>query len=285
MPTFKNRPPVELKGLSYAYPGSNRPVLKNIHATVCRGEFIAVIGPNGSGKSTLARLISGLLQPTGGKVIIDGLEAGDPAAGDAIRQRVGLVLQNPDNQLVAAAVEEDVAFGPENLNLPPDQVRRLVDNALDAVGLQHLRRRPPHLLSGGEKQRLAIAGLLALKPSVLVLDEPTSMLDPLGRQGVVRVLRSLADAGKAVVMITHHMDEAARADRIWVLDGGVLAADDSPGTIFARERRLLRSLGLGLTGMAELACGLADRGVALPPEIVTIEDLVDYLCRVLKQKN
>jgi len=281
----KNRPLVELKGLSYTYPGSDRPVFKDIHATVCRGEFIAVIGPNGSGKSTLARLISGLLQPTGGKVIIDGLEAGDPAAGDAIRQRVGLVVQNPDNQLVAAVVEEDVAFGPENLNLPPVQVRRRVDDALDAVGLQHLRRRPPHLLSGGEKQRLAIAGLLALKPSCLVLDEPTSMLDPLGRQGVLQVLRSLAGAGKAVVMVTHHMDEAARADRIWVLGNGVLAADDSPGTIFGREHRLLSSLGLGLPGMAELACCLANRGVALPPDIVVIEDLVDYLCRVLKQKN
>jgi energy-coupling factor transport system ATP-binding protein len=275
---------IELKNVFYTYPGSDRFVLRGIDAKVECGEFIAVIGPNGSGKSTLARLMSGLLLPARGQVLIDGLDTGTPEAREEIRRRVGLVLQNPDNQLVAVQVEEDVAFGPGNLNLPPAEIRRRVDESLEAVNLSGLRARPPHLLSGGEKQRLAIAGILALRPRYLVLDEPTSMLDPLGRREVLRVLRNLAQSGISVILITHLMEEAALSDRVWVLADGGLAANDSPGAVFSRPG-MLRELGLGLPFSAELACSVAAPGVDVPPGIVTMEDLVCFLCSVLKQTS
>ncbi len=272
---------IELQSVSYAYPGSQFPVLQDICLCVGRAEFISVIGPNGSGKSTLARIISGLLLPTGGRVLVDGMDTGTPKTRKDIRRRVGLVLQNPDNQLVAAVVEEDVAFGPENLCLPSAEVRRRVEDALNAVGLSQVRGRPPHMLSGGEKQRLAIAGLLALCPLCVVLDEPTSMLDPVGRQEVLQVLRHLSDSGTAVILITHHMDEAAGADRVWVLGKGGVLADDEPAAVFSRVK-LLHELGLTSTSAGDLAYRLSERGLELPTGIVIMEDMIKYLCRVLK---
>ncbi len=272
---------IELQSVSYAYPGSKFPVLQDICLHVGKAEFISVIGPNGSGKSTLARLISGLLLPSAGRVLVDGMDTGTAETRKEIRRRVGLVLQNPDNQLVAAVVEEDVAFGPENLCLPPAEVRRRVEDAMNAVGLSQLRRRPPHMLSGGEKQRLAIAGLLALCPSCVVLDEPTSMLDPMGRQEVLQVLRHLSDSGTAVILITHHMDEAADADRVWVLGKGGVLVDDEPEAVFSRVK-LLHKLGLTSTSAGDLAYRLSEQGLELPNGIVTMEDMIDYLCSVLK---
>ncbi|WP_347489959.1 energy-coupling factor transporter ATPase [Desulfoscipio sp. XC116] len=275
---------IKLHNLAYLYPHVPNPVIKDINNNINAGEFIAVIGANGSGKSTLARLIAGLLIPSSGCVVINGMDTRLSANREEIRRYVGLVMQNPDNQLVAAVVEEDVAFGPENLCLPSEEVRSRVEDALNAVGLSRMRERPPHMLSGGEKQRLAIAGLLALRPSCLILDEPTSMLDPVGRQEVIRVLRQLADAGTAVVMITHHMDEAAGADRVWVLGKGSLLADAEPEVIFGQVD-LLHELGLALPGTSDLTCRLAERGVELPSDLVTMEGMVDYLCRVLKQMD
>ncbi|AGK99972.1 energy-coupling factor transporter ATPase [Desulfoscipio gibsoniae] len=272
---------IKLQNATYIYPGTENPVLREINNNINAGEFIAVIGPNGSGKSTLARLIAGLLIPSGGHVLVDGMDTGLPSNSKKIRRQVGLVLQNPDNQLVAAVVEEDVAFGPENLGLPSAEVRRRVEEALAAVGLSQMRSRPPHMLSGGEKQRLAIAGLLALHPLCVVLDEPTSMLDPVGRQEVVQVLRHLADTGTAVVLITHHMDEAASADRVWALGRGGLLADAEPEVVFSQVK-LLHDLGLTLTNTGELARCMTERGFELPTGIVTMEDMVEYLCRVLK---
>jgi len=272
---------IELQNASYSYPGSKFPVLQDIIVQVGRAEFIAVIGPNGSGKSTLAKLMAGLLLPSTGRVLVEGMDTSTPEYRKDIRQRVGLVLQNPDNQLVAAVVEEDVAFGPENLCLPSAEVRLRVEDALNAVGLIQKRKRPPHLLSGGEKQRLAIAGLLALGPSCVVLDEPTSMLDPLGRQEVLLILRRLADSGTTVVLITHHMDEAIVADRVWVLDQGCLLAEAEPAEVFS-QINMLHKLGLVSTSVGEIAFRLSEQGIDLPEGIVTMEGLMNYLCRVLK---
>lgn len=272
---------IDLQSVSYAYPGSKSPVLQGVNAWVEKAQFIAVIGPNGSGKSTLAKIMAGLLTPTGGRVLVDGMDTTAPDTRKEIRRRVGLVLQNPENQLVAAVVEEDVAFGPENLGLPPGQVRQRVEEALAAVGLSEMRNRPPHMLSGGEKQRLAIAGILALRPLCVVLDEPTSMLDPLGRQEVFQVLRRLAGGGTAVVLVTHHMDEAAGADRIWVLGRGSVLADDKPAAVFSRVK-LLHELGLALPEAGELAQCMAEHGLELPTGLCTLDDMVEYLCRVLK---
>jgi len=272
---------IDLKNVSYSYPGSKLPVLHDILVQIGRAEFIAVIGPNGSGKSTLARLIAGLLLPSTGRVLVDGMDTGKPEHRKYIRQCVGLVLQNPDNQLVAAVVEEDVAFGPENLCLPSEEVRLRVEDALNSVGLIDKRERPPHLLSGGEKQRLAIAGLLALSPCCLVLDEPTSMLDPLGRQEVLQILRRLADSGTAVVLITHHIDEAIVADRVWVLDQGCLLSEAEPAAVFSQVK-MLHELGLASTSVGEIAFRLSELGIELPEGIVTMEGMMNYLCRVLK---
>ncbi|MBE3587479.1 MAG: energy-coupling factor transporter ATPase [Thermoanaerobacteraceae bacterium] len=256
-----------------------REALKGISGDVYRGEFLVIIGPNGSGKSTLARHLNALLLPTAGTVAVDGLSTADPANLWEIRRRVGMVLQNPDNQLVAAVVEEDVAFGPENLGLPPEEVRRRVDGALAAVGLAEQRLRPPHLLSGGQKQRLAIAGALAMEPQCLVLDEPTAMLDPAGRREVLGTLRQLnRERGMTVILITHFMEEAALADRIWVLHGGRLVLSGSPAKVFS-HREELKDMGLALPGAAELAWRLRQAGWPVPAEVVTLDQLVNFLVR------
>lgn len=272
--------------MSHVYhPGQpgERIALQDINGDIRQGELLAIIGPNGSGKSTLARHFNALLLPTRGTVTVNGLSTADPANRWKIRCRVGMVLQNPDNQLVAAVVEEDVAFGPENLGLPPEEVRRRVDRALALVGLGEQRLRPPHSLSGGQKQRLAIAGALAMKPSCLVLDEPTAMLDPAGRREVIQTLLSLnREEGLTVVLVTHFMEEAVLADRVWVLSGGRLVLEGTPAQVFS-HRETLQKIGLALPGPAELAWRLRNSGWPIPAGILTLDDLVACLADLLSE--
>lgn len=273
---------IEVKGLTYVYgkgTAGERQALSGIDLSVSRGEFLAVIGPNGSGKSTLARLINASLLPDEGNVLVNGLNTLREEYRWEIRRQVGMVFQNPDNQIVSALVEEDVAFGPENLGLPPDEVRERVDEALSLAGLAEHRCRPPHLLSGGLKIRLAVAGVLAMRPSCILLDEPTSMLDPRGRRSLMKTLARLnREEGITVLLVTHFMEEAAQAGRVLVLDRGKIALDGTPREVFFREDEVLR-LGLDLPAAASLARRLKRRGLPVPNGILTVTDMVNFLCR------
>jgi energy-coupling factor transport system ATP-binding protein len=272
-------PLLALQDVGYRYEGQGGTVaaLRDVRLAIPRGAFVAVVGANGSGKSTLARLLDGLLLPTSGRVLVDGLDTADAAARWEVRRRVGLVFQNPDNQIVASVVEDDVAFGPENLGVPPPEIRARVDAALAAVGLSDLRHRSPEELSGGQKQRVAIAGALAMQPQALVLDEPTALLDPRGRAEVMAVLRRLHRRdGLTVVLITHHMEEAAQAERVVVLAEGRVLRDGPPAAVFAEPDRL-RELGLDVPEAAVIAAQLRRAGVALPEGLVTVEDLAAAL--------
>lgn len=277
------QPYVEVRNVTFAYPAaSGEPVLAldRVGLTVARGEFVAVVGRNGSGKSTLARMLNALLRPAAGQVLVDGLDTADPANLWPVRDRVGMVFQNPDNQIVAALVEEDVAFGPENQGLPPAEIRRRVEASLAAVGLTPLRERPPHLLSGGQKQRLAIAGALALRPACLVLDEPTAMLDPHGRAEVMATISRLnREDGVAIVLITHFMEEAARADRVVVMDQGRVVLAGAPKVVF-RQAAILRRLHLDVPPPLLLAEELRAAGVAVPLDVLTLDELVEALCQL-----
>src|SRR5690606_11696868 len=274
-----------LEKVSVTYhPGSDAEVraLTDVDLTIDRGESVAVVGANGSGKSTLAQLLNSLLLPTAGRVWVDGMLTSDPRWLWEIRRRVGMVFQNPDNQLVATTVEEDVAFGPENLGVPPDEIARRVQEALAAVGMEAYRHRAPHHLSGGQKQRVAIAGVLAMRPDVIVLDEPTAMLDPRGRKDVLETVRRLhREAGITVVYITHFMDEAAAADRVVVLERGRVARDAAPRQVFG-DRALLERAGLEEPPLVRLAGALRRRGVPVPEDFSgpDLEALVDLLCRL-----
>lgn len=275
------QPFIEARGLEYTYSlegGGRIAALQGIDLTIGRGEFVALIGPNGSGKSTLARHFNGLLVPTAGEVRVGGLLTSDPHNLRAVRQQVGMVFQNPDNQLVASTVEEDVAFGPENLALPPEDIRARVDEALDIVGLLDYRTHPPHMLSGGQKQLVAIAGALATRPACIVFDEPTSMLDPPGRRKVLETIRRLnAAEGMTVVLITQSMDEAALARRALVMHAGRIAMDGPPAEIFEQAEQL-RALGLDLPSAVEIADGLRSQNIPLPPGLLTVEALARALC-------
>ena len=275
------KPFIEIQGLKHAYPladGGQIVALQGVDLTVERGQFVALVGPNGSGKSTLARHLNGLLAPTAGQVWVEGLLTSDPRNLWAVRQRVGMVFQNPDNQLVASTVEEDVAFGPENLAIPPGEIRRRVDEALQVVGLLDYRTHPPQMLSGGQKQLVAIAGALATRPACIVLDEPTSMLDPPGRRQVIQTIHRLnTQEGMTVVLITHSMDEAAVAQRVLVMDGGRVKMDGPPEDVFEHGERL-RALGLDLPPAVEIAHRLRDQGIPLPPGLLTVEALAGALC-------
>ncbi len=254
--------------------------LDQVDFTVRRGEFVAVLGMNGSGKSTLARHFNALLVPREGTVLVDGMDTREDKHLWAIRDRVGMVFQNPDNQIVAAVVEEDVAFGPENQGLPSAEIRRRVEEALAAVGMIHMAQRAPHLLSGGQKQRVAIAGALALRPACLILDEPTAMLDPSGRAEVGEVVRRLnRELGMAVVWITHFMEEAAEADRVVVMAGGKVVLEGAPQEVFTQTGRL-RDLRLDVPPAVAAAERLRQSGVKLPEGILTLEELVEALCRL-----
>ncbi len=249
-----------------------------VNLNIRKGEFTAVIGHNGSGKSTLAKLINSILLPTEGKIYVKGMDTTDDSKLWDIRQTAGMVFQNPDNQLVATIVEEDIAFGPENQGVEPSEIRRRVDEALNAVGMYEFRRRPPHMLSGGQKQRIAIAGILALNSDCIILDEPTAMLDPSGRKEVMETLKKLKDKGKTILLITHYMDEAVQADRVVIMDKGNIKLDGTPKEVF-RNIDEIKKFGLDVPQVTELAQELAKEGLNIPYDTIDVKELVDLLCQ------
>lgn len=277
---------IELRNVSYAYApeqdGADAPgALHGVSLTVEDGEMLAIVGHNGSGKSTLAKHLNALLLPTAGTVLVDGMDTRDEQNVLEIRRRVGLVFQNPDNQLVTTIVEEDVGFGPENLGLPPEQIRARVAEALETVGMAAHAREATYALSGGQKQRVAIAGMLAMQPEVLVLDEATAMLDPRGRQDVLDVVERLhRERGMTVVMITQYMEEAARCGRVAVMNGGRLVAQGAPREVFGRAEAL-RAAGLEPPEAVQLREALRQGGMPVDGDPITLEELADAICRSL----
>ena len=272
---------IRAENLRYAYPveEGEEPayVLDGVDLTIEKGSFVVVLGHNGSGKSTLAKTFNGVLLPAGGKVYVEGLDTADANLLLAIRQRVVMVFQNPDNQIVANVVEEDVAFAPENLGVPSEEIRRRVDDALAAVGMSEFVRHAPHLLSGGQKQRIAIAGVLAMEPDCVVLDEATAMLDPVGRREVLETVHRLnREKGITVVLITHHMNEAEQADRVVVMDDGHLVMDGTPAEVFTQVEKL-RSMGLTVPDTVDLLDRLRRDGVDVPLTALTVEDCADVI--------
>ena len=258
--------------------GKTFDALKDVTALIKKGEFTAIIGTNGSGKSTLARHLNALLLPTEGELIVEGMRTSDAGRVWDIRQKVGMVFQNPDNQLVAAVVEEDVAFGPENLGVPPEEIRERVDLALEKVGMTSYRKQAPSMLSGGQKQRVAIAGVLAMKPDCIVLDEPTAMLDPKGRKEVMDTIHELnKKEGITIVLITHFMEEAVTADHILVIDKGVLKMEGTPREIFSQADKVTE-IGLDVPVPADLARRLRKKGMAVSEKCMTDEELGEALC-------
>ena len=256
-------------------------VLDNISLTVRRGEFLAVLGHNGSGKSTLAKHFNAILLPQRGRVVVEGMDTAREEKLYDIRQRVGMVFQNPDNQIVATIVEEDVAFALENMGVPPAEIRQRVDDALRSVGMYEFREHAPHQLSGGQKQRIAIAGVIAMRPKCIVLDEPTAMLDPRGRAEVMKTLRELnREHGITVALITHYMDEAAQCDRVVVVDGGRLLMDGTPREVFARVEEL-KAVGLDVPQVTELMYRLRQEGFDVRGDIITEEEAADQLEQLL----
>lgn len=273
---------IKVKELTYVYHRggmSEQVALSGVELEIKKGEFLALVGPNGSGKSTLARHLNALLLPTEGEVLVDGMDTRRPENLWEIRRRVGMVFQNPDNQIVSSLVEEDIAFGAENLGLPPEEVRARVDEAITMTGLSSYRNHAPHLLSGGLKQRLAIAGVLAMRPDCLVLDEPGAMLDPSGRRELMSTLSRLKDSmGVTIVLLTHQMEEAAEADRIIVMSKGRPILAGKPAEVFSNDE-LLQALGLELPVAAKIARSLRRRGFLVPEDIITVGDMVSYLCQ------
>ena len=258
--------------------GKTFDALKDVTAQIKKGEFTAIIGTNGSGKSTLASHLNALLLPTEGELIVEGMRTSDAGRVWDIRQKVGMVFQNPDNQLVAAVVEEDVAFGPENLGVPPEEIRERVDLALEKVGMTSYRKQAPSMLSGGQKQRVAIAGVLAMKPDCIVLDEPTAMLDPKGRKEVMDTIHELnKKEGITIVLITHFMEEAVTADHILVIDKGVLKMEGTPREIFSQADKVTE-IGLDVPVHADLARRLRKKGMAVSEKCMTDEELGEALC-------
>lgn len=271
---------IEIKNVSYSYQGSKKYALKNVSLEVAEGEFIALLGGNGSGKSTLAKLLNGLFTPTLGEVSVFGVSTAEESTVFDVRKNVGMVFQNPDNQMVASVIEDDVAFGPENIGLPREEIERRIDWALGAVGMAEYRSRTPFKLSGGQKQRIAIAGVLALKPRVIVLDESTAMLDPKGRAEVMKVIKALnKEEGMTVILITHFMEEAMQADRVVVLSAGEIALSGSPREVFSDRASLSRAK-LALPPALAVADMLREGGMAVG-EIETEEELVEEICRFL----
>lgn len=271
-------PIISVKNVFYRYPEADKKyTLENINLEFFPGEMIAVLGPNGSGKSTLARLLNGLLLPIEGKVLVDGLTTCDETNIWQIRGKVGMVFQNPDNQLVAALVEEELAFGMENMGIDPAEMKKRIRDMSQIMGLTSLLEFPPHRLSGGQKQRVAIAAVLILEPEVLVLDEPTSMLDPGGRKRVLQELTRLKQMGKTLVLVTHDMSEAVMADRIVVMEQGKVAFQGTPQACFANIDWLAK-LGLELPPAAELAHRLKQQGLIVPKAALSVADWIEHLC-------
>ncbi|HBT47926.1 MAG TPA: energy-coupling factor transporter ATPase [Peptococcaceae bacterium] len=272
------------EGVSFSYPGALRPALEDINLTLSPGEFVVIMGANGSGKSTLVRLANGLLRPTKGRVSVEGWDTAADEHLPHIRPLVGMVFQDPDNQLVAATVEEDVAFGPENLGLAPEAIRRRVEEALSTLDLAELRQRPPHRLSGGQKQKAALAGILAMEPRYVLLDEATAMLDPASREEVWSIVSSLCrKKGLGIILVTHLPEEAALADRVVILHRGRILREGKPREIFSRPEELT-TLGLEAPVAAVLAGRLARRGLPLPPGLLTPREVALAL-RELAEKR
>jgi energy-coupling factor transport system ATP-binding protein len=273
---------LSLEKVSFSYDKRHNAV-NDVSLSVEKGEYVAVIGHNGSGKSTLAKLFNGLVKPDQGKVIVDGFSLDDKKSTFEVRKRVGVVFQNPDNQLIASIVEDDIAFGPENLGLPREEIGKRIDFALSAVGMEGFRKSSPTRLSGGQKQRIAIAGVLAVKPQILVLDESTAMLDPKGRKEVLSVVEKLNKEQKVTVInITHYMDEVVRADKVYVVNNGSIVLSGSPEEVF-KEKELLNSCGLELPLSSVIALKLKEQGLDLKDGILTEEQLAEGLCESLRK--
>ena len=272
------------ENLTYSYPASEENeqptlALDGVTLAIERGSFTVILGHNGSGKSTLAKTFNAVLLPSGGRVYVDGMDTTDEKLLLEIRRRVGMVFQNPDNQIVANVVEEDVAFAPENLGVPTEEIRRRVDDALRTVGMKKFAKHAPHLLSGGQKQRIAIAGVLAMRPQCIVLDEATAMLDPIGRSEVISTIERLnRDEGITVVLITHHMNEAEHADRVIVMNEGRVAMDGAPREVFAQVEKL-KSIGLTVPDTVELLYELRGAGCDLPLTAITVDECADAIAR------
>ena len=254
--------------------------LKNVNLEVKKGEFLVILGHNGWGKSTIAKHINALITPSEGTVIVDGLDTSNPEVLWDIRAKAGMVFQNPDNQLVATIVEEDVAFGPENLGIDPAEIRKRVDDSLEKVGMSEYKRHAPHLLSGGQKQRVAIAGILAIEPECIIFDEPTAMLDPSGRKEVLNNIKYLnKEHGMTIILITHYMDEAAQADRIIVMDDGSIKMEGTPREIFPQVERM-KTIGLDVPQVTELAYELKKAGININEKILNVDEMVEELCQL-----
>ncbi|MBR6444025.1 MAG: energy-coupling factor transporter ATPase [Firmicutes bacterium] len=275
-------PLIRIKDVTYEYVKEEEQTriraLESVSLDVEKGSFISITGKNGSGKSTLAKNINGLLVPTMGSITVKGLDTREDENIWEIRHTVGMVFQNPDNQIVSSIVEDDVAFGPENMGVPTDEIRQRVDDALKAVGMYEHRAKAPHLLSGGQKQRIAIAGVVAMKPECIVFDEPTALLDPKGRRDVMEIIHSLHEEGITVLLITHFMEEAVQADRMIVMDEGKIAIDKPPREIFDEQEKL-EELDLAMPVSIELASGLRKAGINIPKDVIGTEELVDSICR------
>ena len=269
---------IKLENVTYKY-GEEAKALEDVSLEIEKGRILAVVGHNGSGKSTLAKHFNALLLPSEGRVTVDGMDTKNPDNTLKIRKKVGMVFQNPDNQLVTTVVEEDVAFGPENLGIPAEEIRRRVDAAIDAVGMSEYATSAPHMLSGGQKQRIAIAGMLAMEPEVLVLDEATAMLDPQGRQDVLEIVERVnRERGMTVVMITQYMEETVIADKVAVMKGGHLLMTGTPREVFSRGEEL-RANGLDLPAIARLRDELIAGGMDIPKDAITAQELAEAICR------
>ena len=281
---------IETENLCFSYEDENGnpiPVIHNINLKIEKGEYVAVLGRNGSGKSTLAKLLNLILEPSSGKITVNGIEFSKDMNDEDVlnvRKSVGMVFQNPDNQLVATIVEEDVAFGPENLGIPPEEIRSRVDNALKTVGMTDYAGYAPHKLSGGQKQRVAIAGILAMMPDCIIFDESTAMLDPSGRKDVLNTIEYLnRERGITVITITHIMEEAVKADRIIVINDGKIVADDTPKNVFSNVE-YMKSLGLSVPQVSELFYELEKKGISVPRSVISEDEGVEYLSDLISKK-
>lgn len=270
----------DTQGEAGAQSAKSIPAVDKVNFEIDEGSFVAVLGHNGSGKSTLAKMLNALYVPTNGKILVCGIDTSDENRTYDIRSQAGMVFQNPDNQLVSTVVEEDVAFGPENMGVEPAEIRRRVDEALRVVRMSNHAESAPHMLSGGQKQRIAIAGVLAMQPKVMIFDESTAMLDPMGREEVLSTVRRInRERGITVIWITHFMEEAAQADRVIVMDDGCIVMDGTPREVFSRVDEVKR-IGLDVPGMTELALELSREGLAIRTDILTVEEMAEEICRL-----
>ena len=282
---MENKKIIDIKNLSFVYKRSEEDTflaIDDFSLEIEKGDFVAILGQNGSGKSTLAKNINGLYLPSFGDILVNGMNTKDDEYIWDIRQNAGMVFQNPDNQLVSSIVEDDIAFGPENLGVEPAEIRKRVDEALKAVRMYEFRKKAPHQLSGGQKQRVAIAGVIAMLPECIVFDEPTAMLDPQGKEEVMDIIMQLNEQGKTIILITHFMEEAVRANKIVVMEDGKMVKYATPKEIF-QDIDSLYKLGLDIPPAVEFACELRKNGVDIPQDIIYTEEIVDYLCQYISK--